>query len=180
MKQERQPFILYVTGQSTSGKTTLYKSLKRRYQRDASVAVHDIDENGVPKVGRGHWRLYRVDELLALARGRFELGKSTIICGITLPHEVIGSECYEPRLNIHYLMLKLTQKEFDLRIRERLAKAKESNRLGQWKRANNQIAKVIFNQVVNQSNHLVLNSAKYSEREIFDYALEYISEVSGT
>lgn len=172
------PFILYVTGQSASGKTTVYQKLKRKFKNDPNISVHDIDEVGVPRDGRGHWRLYRVDELLAFASSRYSKGKSTIICGITMPHEVIGSESYRTTLNVHYLMLKMTQTAFASRIRDRLEKWGELKDLASWKRANNHLAKTLYKQVVNQKNGIVLDTSKRTGTEVYREALSIIEGLS--
>jgi hypothetical protein len=176
-KTVTQPFILYVTGQSASGKTTLYGKLKRKYAHHAEIAVHDLDEVGVPRYGRSHWRLYRVDELLANAAARFAEGKSTIICGITMPHEVINSESYRTTLNVHYLMLRMTQAAFASRIRDRLEKSGELKDLASWKRANNHLANNLYQPVVNQKSGIVLDTSKRTGPEVYGEALRIIEGI---
>jgi hypothetical protein len=115
-----QPFILFISGSSASGKTTLYDSL----QADPSLAhlrFHDIDENGVPPVGRGPWRQFRVEELLYEATEALREGVSTVICGISKPHEVIESAYFDPGDRIHFLVLEIPFATLEERIRQRVA-----------------------------------------------------------
>lgn len=57
------PVALFITGVSTTGKTTLYERLKNE-QVFKQLAYHDIDEVGVPPVGLGPWREYRTQHVL--------------------------------------------------------------------------------------------------------------------
>jgi len=94
-----KPFVLFVTGVSASGKTTLYESL-RGDKAFGGIIFHDIDENGVPPVGRTPWRKFRVEELLyesVLALGQ---GQATVVCGIVKPHEVVESRYFKPSDNV--------------------------------------------------------------------------------
>ncbi|HKR81534.1 MAG TPA: hypothetical protein VJR27_00870 [Candidatus Saccharimonadales bacterium] len=92
---QTKPFILFITGISTAGKTTTYEALKA----DPSLqhlSFHDIDENGVPRAGSGPWRLFRVEELLLDAVNTQKQGNASVICGMTSPHEVVRSKFYSP------------------------------------------------------------------------------------
>src|SRR3989344_2489838 len=112
-------YILFITGTSGSGKTTLYESL--RSDKDLNgVEFHDIDENGVPTVGSGPWRKYRVENLLYEAAQRQKNGISTVVCGIALPHEILESKYYKPSCNVHILLIETSPKQIRERLKSRI------------------------------------------------------------
>src|SRR5579883_1367251 len=94
-----KPFILFITGVSAAGKTTVFERLKKDTSL-ANIAVHDIDENGIPLVGLTPWRAFRVEELFYNATQNFKDGQSTIICGVSFPHEVIESRYFKQKYNV--------------------------------------------------------------------------------
>lgn len=121
-----RPFILFITGISVAGKTTAYEDLKL----EASIPgcdFHDIDEEGVPDFGRGSWRAFRVEELFGQAVNQFREGRSTIICGIVKPHEVVESVLFDPSLNVHFLLLEISFETFRTRILARLKDAEHAH-----------------------------------------------------
>ncbi len=122
-----RPFIVFVTGVSAAGKTTMFELLKRD-PAFKGVVVRDIDENGVPPVGLSHWRLYRIEELLYQAIQAQKNDISTIICGVCFPGEIIESKYYRMRANIQFVLLRVTFAVFQKRIKARVA---ESHRRGE-------------------------------------------------
>jgi len=117
------PYILFITGCSGSGKTTLYDGLRINQKIAKTISFHDIDEEGVPPVGRGPWREFRVEQLLFNAVNNATHGTSTIICGITFPHEVMESLYFPPNIPVYFITLR-TSKE---KIRERLLARAQQN-----------------------------------------------------
>lgn len=95
-------FILFITGISGSGKTYLYENLKKNTKFD-NITFHDIDENGVPEVGRTHWRPFRIEEMLNTALKDYKKEKSSVLCGISKPDEVLDFKYVKPTHNIHFL-----------------------------------------------------------------------------
>ena len=112
MNKTNSPFILFITGISGSGKSMLFNELKKSKAIGSDIVLHDIDENGVPKAGRKHWRQYRVEELFFEGVENVRKGKSTIICGIAYPFEVIDSDFYSPKVNLHFLFLETSYRNF--------------------------------------------------------------------
>lgn len=110
-------FIMFVTGVSTAGKTTVYRALKNRMP---DVDVRDIDENGIPDAGTGHWRKFRVELLLHEAVKSLEAGRSTIVCGATFPHEVTWADDFSFNLNLWFVMLQVSGDQIHDRLTERL------------------------------------------------------------
>ncbi|MBW4061668.1 hypothetical protein HJC99_03820 [Candidatus Saccharibacteria bacterium] len=123
--QPDKAFILFITGTSAVGKTTLYESLRADTSL-STVAFHDIDENGVPEIGRGPWRVYRVEELLYEAVKRQTSGQTTIICGITKPSEVLESPYFEQKARINFMLveasMELIRERFAARVSEKTQK----------------------------------------------------------
>ncbi len=117
--------ILFITGCSASGKTTLYESLQND-QELTEIIFHDIDENGAPPVGRGPWREYRVEQLLYDATLKADEGYSTVICGNTFTHEVTESLYYPPSTPVFLIALTATEQDIRNRLLERARIAKES------------------------------------------------------
>jgi hypothetical protein len=112
--------IIFLTGVSTAGKTTLHEGLRKDPDL-AHVEFHDIDEDGVPAAGSGNWRQFRVELLLHEAAARFRSeGKSTVICGVTIPHEAIESGSYPEDIPVHFVLLEVPmavmRKRLDARI----------------------------------------------------------------
>jgi hypothetical protein len=111
--------IFFVTGRSCAGKSALWALLKR-VANPKQVVLHDIDEEGVPLDGRRHWRPFRVELLFAEAQRRARSGISTVIFGISLPHEVIDCDCFTTEISVHFILLEVSQKDFDSRMKSRL------------------------------------------------------------
>lgn len=119
------PVALFITGVSTTGKTTLYERLKNE-QVFKQLAYHDIDEVGVPPVGLGPWREYRTQHVLFDANASAKEGHSTVICGIVFPHEIIESPYYDPELcPAVFITITAEQSTIEERFREREAALKK-------------------------------------------------------
>jgi len=177
------PFILFITGMSTAGKTTVYESLRNDPQLQP-CDFHDIDEGGVPPVGRDPWRAFREEELLHGAIESFNAGRSTILCGIFKPHKIIESKQYDPRYNIHFLLLHIPFEVFEERITSRLKDSQHRHET--WDRdslqdlfvANRALARVLFNSTVNQVNGHVLQTASMSREEMLAATKEVVHHIA--
>ena len=116
----RHPSLVVVTGVSATGKTTLCDYLASRKSLP-DFAIRQIDEAGVPPVGRGGWRLYRIEQLLFESTALARAGGSTLLAGIIKPHEVYESQYLPPRTAIHFILLDLSDGAIRRRLDERIA-----------------------------------------------------------
>jgi len=172
-----KPFILFITGISCSGKSSLYKSLKRSKRIPKSIIIHDIDENGVPEVGRDPWRSFRVEELFHKAIQNAKKRISTIICGISLPHEVIDSPQYQTSYNIDFLLLDISHKEHTERSKARHKRYGGYN-LKKSIRDNKQLSRRLKSQIINQKNHFIINTEKYTKRKTLNKIINIIKKLN--
>lgn len=115
------PTITIITGCSAAGKTTTFKALQKSQRIGKSIAIHEIDEDGVPPVGRGPWQGFRVEQLLFDATERAKKGISSVICGIIFPHQITESIYYpDPKIaDVQFIMLSTTGALISERLRER-------------------------------------------------------------
>jgi len=166
--------IIFLTGISCTGKSTVYKHFKRNNQPHSYLEIHDIDEDGVPPVGRKHWKLFRMELLLNQAIKNRKNGKATIICGIVLPFEVISSELYSEKENINFILLTISTKEFDKRMKKRLKIIKEEWRWNKVKKSNKELAPTLLKQFFNLKNGYVINTEKMSTLEMINRIKEVL------
>jgi hypothetical protein len=179
---QKAPFILYITGISTAGKTTTYEALKSDPEL-SYLEFHDIEENGVPPAGSGSWRVFRVEELLFGATNRLKQGTSTVICGITQPHEVIRSKFYDPTLNVHFLLLDIPLNLFAQRLEARkLDHMKDTTASAEslpdyWENCllqGRRLARELRNEVSSLKNGHIFNTATMSETRMITEAKELV------
>lgn len=112
--------IFFVTGVSTAGKTTLYHALREDADLD-HVEIRDIDEDGVPPAGSGHWRKFRIELLLHEAAERWrDVGRSTVICGATIPSEVIESGSFPTYVPVRFILVDVETSVMRERLRKRI------------------------------------------------------------
>lgn len=176
---------MFLTGTSSSGKTTLYESL-RQDESLADIDFHDIDENGVPSVGRGPWRAYRVEQLLYNAIKTYEAGTSTVVCGITMPHEVIESRYYNERYRVYFLLAQTTEQL----IRERLLMRADAQSSGDTYdesfdpsniertiRENFELRTALHNSVINQRNGFEIDASELSKKAMHDHVKNIITSI---
>ncbi len=111
-----KPAIFFITGTSGSGKSTLVKNL----EGELSLAVvRDIDEEGVPEGADETWRKQKTNTLLEDAKARLGEGKSTIICGVSVPEEIKHATAYKRTLPIHYGYIDVSEQEIRRRLDSR-------------------------------------------------------------
>jgi len=80
--------IFFITGTSGSGKTTLMHQLKSLLSPN-NFAIYDFDENGVPTYVDQIWRIDTTTFWLNKAIENSKKQKTTIICGVSVPDEVL-------------------------------------------------------------------------------------------
>ena len=158
--------VFFITGTSGSGKTTLTQSLKLKLSA-AHFAVHDFDERGVPPNPDQAWRQATTNLWLTQAQKNATMGKSTIICGVTVPTEILQSPS-KLTIPIHFGFIKVA----DHVIRQRL----ESRGWDKQLIADNiNWAHHLEAAVTNQKNHLIIDTAQHSTPEsIADACIRYI------
>lgn len=179
------PFILFITGGSAAGKTTLYASL-RSDSRLAELEIHDMDERGVPAVGRGPWRAFRAQELLYAAGQAFEQGRASVICGNIQPHEIIESPYFKQSYNVHFLYLEISLDTLRKRLAARI-KAHEAagtfdesfNKATytQAVHANQEFARKVKVSVQNQKNGHILRTATLSKQQMHEKVMLLLRRV---
>ena len=112
--------IIFITGVSTAGKTTLYRAL-RDDEEMSGIEFHDIDEDGIPEAGSSPWRKFRIELLLWEAAERFrEHDLPTVICGATIPHEAIESGSYPLDIPVHFVLINISIAAMRTRLTERI------------------------------------------------------------
>ena len=146
--------MVFITGCSASGKTTLFEDLKQDPEL-SNYIFHDIDESGVPPVGRDPWREYRVEQLLFDATALAKEGKGTVVCGITFVHEVLESVYLDPAVPVHFIALGAPERSVRSRILERVRQNEASKTFDES--FNNDNAEIsIFENIRNQK--IIINS----------------------
>lgn len=161
--------IFFITGTSGSGKTTLTKNLKRKLPKTL-FAVHDFDENGVPVNADEAWRRDTTDKWLVKAKKNDELGKSTVICGVSVPSEVVSSsENFD--IPLYFGFLKIDDKI----IKQRLQARHWDEQLIQ---DNIYWAHYLEPQIRKQRNNLIVDSLDMTQEQIANKFVNWIlSEV---
>ena len=171
---KKNPPIIFIAGISCSGKSTVYKYFKKNKKVFPSFDVRDIDEDGVPPAGRYYWKRFRMELLLSEALKNKKKGKGAVICGITIPFEVISSELYSPKENIHFVILTISEKEFNRRMKARLKTLKEEWRWESVKESNKKLAPILLNQAASLKNSHVINTEKLDEKEMIEKIKEIL------
>ena len=150
------------------------------------LEFHDIDEHGVPPAGSGSWRLFRVEELLFEATNRLKQDISTVICGITQPHEVIRSKFYDPTLNVHFLLLDIPLDLFTQRLEARKLEHMKDTAVSAeslpdyWETCllqGRRMARELRNETSSLKNGHILNTAMMSEARMITEAKELVKSL---
>lgn len=176
--QSKQPFTLVVVGDSASGKTTLLGNLRRSKDLRSWVSIHDMDENGCPEDGREYWRKYRVEELLAVSVSENKKGRGAIMGGWIWPHEVISSPHFSLDLNLHFLFLKNTEREYRRRLMQRVGTRMTKQEYDNWVANFSAQQQRLENQVRFTARHSVVETWKHSRGEVAKEALRLIDSLS--
>lgn len=97
--------IFFITGPSGAGKSTLSKNLKLLLS-NKKYEIYDFDQNGVPVNHGIAWRIDTSNHWLVKAKENAKKNKSTIVCGITVPSEIMSCS-KKPDLPIYFGFLKV-------------------------------------------------------------------------
>lgn len=175
--------VTYVTGTSCAGKTTLADKLRERNKPLTAVGgwcvpsddylpeplrarypdpyhVVDVDQDGTPSGGSGHWLAYRSLDLLA----RHDAGEFNtdhlVVCGIAMPFEVLDSrEAREASVDVRFMLLDVTDEQLEARLLERFPKPKKERELREhYVRTNGLLAKRLRQQVRHLHSALVVDA----------------------
>ncbi|MBA2306832.1 AAA family ATPase [Candidatus Dependentiae bacterium] len=158
--------IFFITGTSGSGKTTLVTYLKARLPQTL-FEIYDFDEKGVPPNADTAWRKETTDYWLMKAQKNNEQNKSTIICGVTVPSEIVSS-VKKPAIPIYFGLIKVD----DETIKQRLTIRGWNDQLIQ---DNSNWARYLEAEVKKQTNHYVVDTACYdTPEEIADVFVKWI------
>ncbi len=158
--------IFFITGTSGSGKTTLVHYLKAALP-PALFEVYDFDENGVPANASKDWRLETTDYWLTRAHINGEHHKSTIVCGVTVPSEVISFSKKRSK-PIYFGFIKVDDETIKQRLKirgwdEQLIKDNIN-----W-------SHYLESEVKEQKNHYIVDSFYYrSPQQITEAFIEWI------
>ena len=109
--------IFFITGTSGSGKSTLMHYLKMSLSNNYYM-VYDFDEYGVPPNADAQWRQEATKYWLIKASENSKLHKSTIICGVSVPSEVLNSTV-KIDIPIYFGLLKVSDDIIQQRLQER-------------------------------------------------------------
>lgn len=168
--------IIFVTGVSGAGKTTLYEALRKDPEL-VDVEFHDIDEDGIPRAGTGAWRQFRVELLLheAAVRGR-DADRSTVICGVSKPHEVIESGAFPEDIDVYFVLVDVSSAVLRKRLETRLAgrPADDVEFSVQWNRL---LAPTLRRSVQAQRNGVIIEASKLSRTKVRGQVKQLIKDL---
>lgn len=111
--------IFFVTGASTSGKTTIIPLLKDRLPKN--FIVYDFDERGVPDNVTHEWRKKETVYWLKVGIKNAEQNKHTIVCGVSIPSEVAENKELLQNVEPQYLLLDVSSSAIRRRFVTRLS-----------------------------------------------------------
>lgn len=158
--------IFFITGTSGSGKSTLTKLLKEKLA-SKFFEVYDFDENGVPANADKYWRLQTTDFWLMKAQENSLHKKSTIICGVTVPSEILASP-NKPYLPMYFGFIKIS----DDMIKQRLKARGWTDQLIQ---DNINWAHNLEDEVSSQKQHIIVDcSLECTPEQIADKFIKWI------
>ena len=162
--ENMRPAVFFITGTSGSGKSTLVDYLKR----DLSFAeVHDFDEGGVPEGADENWRKQRTNEWLEKAKSYQKKGKSTIVCGVSVPEEVKNSPAYDRSLDVHYGIIHIDESEIRRRLQERGWKGKQVDDNVNW-------AKHLERYVKAEKEHYIVDGVANKAHQVAEKFVDWI------
>lgn len=124
--------MIFITGASSAGKTSLIDRLKKQLSR-TKFDIHDIDEADRWTDNYEEWRDAKIEFWLQQSIKNREKGIETILCGIIYPKHVIRSPSYEAAAPVRYILLDADEgairersyKRIESRISTQLAIAKD-------------------------------------------------------
>ena len=159
-----KPAVFFITGTSGSGKTTLVDYLKREL---SFAEVHDFDEGGVPEGADENWRKQRTNNWLKKAKKYQQKGKSTVICGVSVPKEIKNSPAYDRSLDVHYGYIHIDESEIRRRLRARGWKEKQIDDNVNW-------AKHLERYVKAEKEHYVVGGMRNKPHHVAENFVDWV------
>lgn len=157
--------ILFVTGPSCSGKSSLVNDLVD----DPTIVVEDIDSIGTPRAAPLEWLRWRGAELLFEWATHKDPPEHVVICGISWPHQIIDSNAWpvaqDAGLPVGFMMLDVTPKLMRQRLRERLSDRTKAE-VSEYVRYNLELADKLRSQVRQQRRGVVVDVTKRTPTEV--------------
>lgn len=160
--------IFFITGTSGSGKSTLMYELKKLLPRDC-FEVYDFDENGVPSDADETWRKNTTDSWLTKAQENSLNGKSTVICGVSVPSEIIDSPI-KPDAPLYFGFIRISDDLIKQRLKMRAWDEKRIQDNINW-------AHYLEAQVKNQKNHFIVDGSHDSPESVARTFINWITQI---
>lgn len=160
--------VIFITGVSTAGKTTAFETLRKDPDL-ADVEFHDIDEDGLPIAGVGHWRVFRIELLLHEAVLRAQQGKATVICGVTKPHEVIESSSMPDDVPVHFILVDVSTANMRKRLQARIGGLYAPDHVEWAIQFNRSLRDLLRRSVRAQRTGIILDPGRMSRRRVCDH-----------
>jgi RNase adaptor protein for sRNA GlmZ degradation len=158
-EHDGQPFIAFLTGSSASGKSTAFETLKDDPDL-AAFGFHDIDEIDVPPVAHGPWGTYRELHLFYNAKQALKDGRSSVICGLTRPHELLIDRVYDSNLPVYFVLLEASDAQISERLSKRIDELVASGNSNESFNENTREEAVIANLNIKRLLHNTVDSLK--------------------
>jgi|GEM_PF-1669756 len=163
------PSIFFITGTSGSGKSTLTRNLRALLPME-QFAVYDFDERGVPVDADKTWRQKTTHDWLHQAAINSRNHKTTIICGVTVPSEVL-SVSSKPDVPIHFGFIKIDDQTIEQRLKDRA-----------WDDAliedNRNWSHYLEQEVKKQKGHLILDASHMTPEQVAESFIEWINSIT--
>lgn len=177
-KERKEVKILFITGVSGAGKSTVGEGLKLYFKdKEELVEVHDLDEDGVPKFGVATWRSYKVEQLFGNAIEQLQKSITTIICGTIFPYEIIQSELFNLKIPVYFVLLDITPLHITRRLRAKCKRLKKSKKFtDKYVAANKRNLTVFKNQVMMQKNGYRIDTGKFSREKVLEKIVEVVMQ----
>lgn len=166
-KDKAMKNVFFITGTSGSGKTTLTNSLRKKLPEDY-FKIYDFDENGVPANVDEKWRQETTRYWLDRAKENSLKNKNTIICGVSVPSEVLSS-LKDNNLSVYFGFIKISD---DL-IKKRLLARNWSEQLI---KDNINWAHHLETEVKQQKKHMIIDATFHTTPE--ETAKEFIKLIN--
>ena len=163
-----KPAVFFITGTSGSGKSTLVDILQEKLPL---VEVHDFDEGGVPENPNDQWRKERTSEWVVKAETYLSKGITTIICGVSVPHEVKSCPAYSGLFPIYYGFIRITEEEIRRRLQARGWEGKLIEENIQW-------AKQLESYVRAEKNHFIVDGENNNPQQTAEKFVKWIASKS--